>query len=218
MKELIMKEITLVVHPATYCLVVLGVLVLIPQWPYMIVLLYGILIAFFNGLNAREMRDMSYSFSLPVSRANMVRARIGVMVGIELIMLGVMTLCICLRGPLGINGIDQPLVGMPANIALLGFSFITFAVFNGVFFPLYYRDPHKVGVPFLIACVIAMVCGIAFEVIPFIPCELCQQIAGIGFTFLDTQLAVLGIGIMIFVIGTIGAIKCSISAFTAFDA
>lgn len=94
MKDMLLKEIALVVHPSTYCLVVLGALVLIPQWPYVIVLLYGILIAFFNGMNAREMRDLAYSFSLPISRAGMVRARIYVMVGIELIMLVIMLICV----------------------------------------------------------------------------------------------------------------------------
>lgn len=218
MKELILKEIALVVHPSTYCLMVLGALVLIPQWPYMIVLLYGILIAFFNGMNAREMRDFAYSFSLPVSRAGMVRARIFVMIGIETIMLVIMLICVCLRIPLGINGIDQPLVGMPANLALIGFSLVTFALFNAVFFPLYYRDPSKVGIPFLIACVVAMVFGILFEAIPFLPFTLCGQIAGTGFAYLDVQLVVLGIGIVAFIFGNIIATKRSIATFKTFNA
>ena len=214
MKELILKEIALVVHPSTYCLMVLGALVLIPQWPYMIVLLYGI----FNGMNAREMRDFAYSFSLPISRAGMVRARIFVMIGIETIMLVIMLICVCLRIPLGINGIDQPLVGMPANLALIGFSLVTFALFNAVFFPLYYRDPSKVGIPFLIACVVAMVFGILFEAIPFLPFTLCGQIAGTGFAYLDVQLVVLGIGIVAFIFGNIIATKRSIATFKTFDA
>lgn len=218
MKDLLLKEVALVVHPSTYCLVILGALVLIPQWPYVIVLLYGILIAFFNGMNAREMRDLAYTFSLPVSRAGMVRARIVVMIIIELIMLAIMLVCVCLREPLGINGIDQPLVGMPANLALIGLSLATFALFNAVFFPLYYRDPNKIGIPFLIACTVAMVFGILFEAIPFIPVELCQQIAGTGFAYLGTQLIVLGIGALIFILGNVIAIKRSIATFTTFDA
>ncbi len=218
MKELLLKEGALVVHPSTYCLVILGALVLVPQWPYMIVLLYGILIAFFNGMNAREMRDMTYSFSLPISRASMVRARVGVMIIIELIMMAIMALCVCLRVPLGINGIEQPLVGMPANIAFLGFSLVAFSLFNMVFFPLYYRDPRKVGIPFLIAASVAMVFGVLFEAIPFVPFALCQQIAGIGFTYLDVQLIVLGIGAVVFVGGNVIAIKKSIATFSTFDA
>lgn len=73
MHALLAKEFRLVVHPATYMLVVLGALVLIPSWPYAVIILYGILMAFFNAQNAREMRDLSYSFALPASRRDMVR-------------------------------------------------------------------------------------------------------------------------------------------------
>lgn len=56
MHALLAKEFRLVVHPATYMLVVLGALVLIPSWPYAVIILYGILVAFFNAQNAREMQ------------------------------------------------------------------------------------------------------------------------------------------------------------------
>lgn len=137
MRALLLKELQLVVHPSTYCLVFLGALVLIPSWPYAIIVLYGILIAFFNAMNAREMRDLSYSFALPIARRDMVRARLVVMMAIEVIMTAIMAICICLRPILSIDAVatEQGLVGMPANIALLGFVLITFGLFNAVFFP-----------------------------------------------------------------------------------
>ena len=74
----VMKEFRLVVHPATYMLALLGVLVLIPSWMYGAIFIYGILVAFFNGMNAREYwHDLAYSFALPASRRAMVRARAG---------------------------------------------------------------------------------------------------------------------------------------------
>ena len=127
MHALLTKEFRLVVHPATYMLVVLGALVLIPSWPYAVISLYGILVAFFNAQNAREMRDLSYSFALPASRRDMVRARVLVMVIVELAMTAIMALCICLRPVLGIDAVaaTQPMVGLPANVALLGFTLAT---------------------------------------------------------------------------------------------
>lgn len=69
MKAALLKELRLVVHPSTYFIVVLGALVLIPSWMYGAIFIYGVLVAFFNGMNAREMHDLEYSFSLPaVSR------------------------------------------------------------------------------------------------------------------------------------------------------
>lgn len=105
MKAALLKELRLVVHPSTYFIVVLGALVLIPSWMYGAIFIYGVLVAFFNGMNAREMHDLEYSFSLPLSRASMTRARILTMIGIETIMLAIMVAFIALRGPLGINAI-----------------------------------------------------------------------------------------------------------------
>ena len=99
MHALLAKEFRLVVHPATYMLVVLGALVLIPSWPYAVIILYGILVAFFNAQNAREMRDLSYSFALPASRRDMVRARVLVMIIIVIVVvmmvLVLLMLCLC---------------------------------------------------------------------------------------------------------------------------
>ena len=149
MKALIMKEFRLVVHPATYMLALLGVLVLIPSWMYGAIFIYGILVAFFNGMNARETHDLAYSFALPASRRAMVRARVAVMALIEAFMLAVMVAFIALREPLGINGIavEQGPVGCAANLYLVGLGFALFGLFNAVFYPLYYRNPLKVGTP-----------------------------------------------------------------------
>ncbi len=142
MKAALLKELRLVVHPSTYFIVVLGALVLIPSWMYGAIFIYGVLVAFFNGMNAREMHDLEYSFSLPLSRASMTRARILTMIGIETIMLAIMVAFIALRGPLGINAITPPseAVGTAANLYLVALGFITFGMFNLVFYPLHYRS------------------------------------------------------------------------------
>lgn len=59
MKAALLKELRLVVHPSTYFIVVLGALVLIPSWMYGAIFIYGVLVAFFNGMNAREMHDLA---------------------------------------------------------------------------------------------------------------------------------------------------------------
>lgn len=220
MRALIAKEIQLVVHPATYILVLLGALVLIPSWPYMVILLYGILTAFFNGLNAREANDLSYSFSLPVSRHGLVRVRLAVMMGIEAVMVAVMALFVCLREPLGINGAmaAQPLVGLPANVSLLGFSLMAFGLFNAVFFPLYYRNPLKVGVPFIVACIPTMVFGVLFEAIPYLPFAACQAVGVVGFDHLGAQLCVLGVGVVAFAVLSVVAEKLATRTFARYDA
>ena len=41
--------------------------------------------------------------------------------------------------------------GMDANIAFLGEGLLVFALFNVIFFPLWYKDITKVGKPFILA-------------------------------------------------------------------
>lgn len=220
MHALIAKEFQLVVHPSTYFLVALGVLVLIPNWPYAVVLLYGIMTAFFNALNARELRDLSYTFALPVSRRDMVRARVIVMMLIELAMIALMTICICLRPALGINEVaaQQPLVGMPANIALIGFALATFGLFNLVFFTRYFRDPMKIGIPFLLACIAMLIFSMLFEALPFILIEWCAAVSAPGFENLDAQLIVLVIGAVFFAGLNALAIRRAARVFESYDA
>lgn len=220
MRALLAKEFRLVMHPSTYFLVLLGALVLIPSWPYAVILLYGILTAFFNAQNARELHDLAYSFSLPVSRRDMVRARVLVMALIELATVAIMATFVCLRVSWSINeaAATQPLVGLPANIALLSFSLATFGIFNVVFFALYYRAPERIGVPFLLACIPTLLFGVAFEAIAFIPLDVCELIATPGFGHVEVQLAVLAGGIILFAALTALAVRLGSCSFANYDA
>lgn len=220
MKAALLKELRLVVHPSTYFIVVLGALVLIPSWMYGAIFIYGVLVAFFNGMNAREMHDLEYSFSLPLSRANMARARILTMIGIETIMLAIMVVFIALRGPLGINGITPPseAVGTAANLYLVALGFITFGMFNLVFYPLYYRDPLKIGLPFIIASIPAALCITATVVLPYLPFANAASFGIAGFNDPSAQLCALTAGLVVFIVCNVVACKLSARSFTHFDA
>lgn len=220
MKALIEKEVRLVLHPSTYALVALGALVLIPSWMYGAIFVYGVLVAFFNGMNAREMRDMEYSFSLPVSRRSMVHSRVAVMAAIETLMLVVMAVFVALREPLDINGfaVEQGFVGVAANLYLVGFGFIVFGVFNAVFYPLYYRDPSKVGIPFLIASIPTALIIVAMESLPYLPVNIFSAFGVPGFQGLPMQFAFLGIGIILFTAASAFAARLASRQFANYDA
>lgn len=220
MRALIAKELRLVVHPSTWMIVVLGALVLIPSWAYGAIFIYGVLTAFFNGMNAREARDMEYSFSLPVSRRDMVRARLATTMIIEAAMLAIMVLFVALREPLGINGVaaDQPSVGTAANLYLVALGFVTFGLFNAVFYPLYFRNPRKVGVPFLIACVPAALAIAAIEALPYLPLAGCAALGVPGLAPAAPQLAALAGGLLAFLALGLAAARLSEHAFASFDA
>ena len=61
------------------------------------------------------------------------------------------------------------LVGNSANLAFCGFGALLAGAFNLTFFPLYYRDPDKVGVPFAIAAAVQFVLIAAMVVIRHVP-------------------------------------------------
>lgn len=220
MSSLLLKELRLNVHPATYAMVALGALALIPSWMYGAIFVYGILAAFFNGINAREMRDLDYTFALPVSRAAMVRTRVSVMVMVEAAMLAIMTVCIALRGPLGIDGVAaaQGPVGTAANLYLVGFGLMVFGLFNAVFYPLYYRNPQKVGIPFLVASIPAAVAIFAVEMLPCLPVAGFAALGAPGFGGMGQQLAVLGAGILAFALLTLLGAALAVRVFSTFDA
>lgn len=220
MKALIMKEFRLVVHPATYMLALLGVLVLIPSWMYGAIFIYGILVAFFNGMNARETHDLAYSFALPASRRAMVRARVAVMASSRSSCWQSWwrsSPCANLWASTA-SPPEQGPVGCAANLYLVGLGFALFGLFNAVFYPLYYRNPLKVGAPFALACIPAALAIALLEALPYLPWDFCAPLGVPGFHDLGAQLVILGIGAALFAVATLWGTHRASHAFATFDA
>ena len=73
---LVRKELFLVFHPMTLVVLGLSALVLVPNWPYAVILLYACLCPYFNAQSAREQRDLDFAATLPASRRDMAAARV----------------------------------------------------------------------------------------------------------------------------------------------
>ena len=86
--------------------------------------------------------------------------------------------------------------GIEANIAYYGFGFITYALFNLIFLPVFFKTAYKAGQAFLLALIPAVLVVLFMEVIVHFP----------GFTWLDStapdmmlrQLPLLLIGIAVY--------------------
>ena len=75
---------------------------------------------------------------------------------------------------------DMPnLAGMEANAAFLGFGLMMLGGFNLIFFPLYFKNPNKVGKPFAFGAVFIFLAVAAVTV--------CCQIAPLFKDVLDTR-------------------------------
>ena len=146
--KMLMKEWKLCMHPTGYIMLLCAALILVPGYPYGVSCFYMGLAIFFICLTARENHDAAYTLTLPVSRADAVKARIlfcGVLEAADLLLIA---LFILLKQVIG----SQPNpAGLDAGVALIGEAMIIFALFNMIFFPNYYRDINKPGKAFLFA-------------------------------------------------------------------
>ena len=90
--KMLMKEWKLCMHPTGYIMLFCTALILVPGYPYGVSCFYMGLAIYFICLTARENHDASYTLTLPVSRADAVRARIlfcGVLEVADLLLMGV---------------------------------------------------------------------------------------------------------------------------------
>ncbi len=143
--KLLMKEWKLCMHPTGYIMMLCAALVLVPGYPYGVTCFYMGLAVFFICLTARENHDATYTLMLPVSSSGAVKARILFCAALEVIQLIVMGIMIVVKNAIG--NMANP-AGLDAGLALIGDGLIIFALFNLVFFPIYYKDINKPGKAF----------------------------------------------------------------------
>lgn len=211
---LMTKEVRLVMHPMTLVVLGLSALVLVPNWPYAVILLYACLCPYFNAQSAREQRDLDYVATLPVSRREVAAARVAATALAD-------AACVALMGSFSLLrplvGTPETVVGMPPNLAFLGFSLLTFAVFDLVYYALYFRDPSRVGVPLVAASVPALAVMLGFEAAPYLSPAFSELLAQPGLANLGAQVAVLAAGAVAFVAGHLLAARLAGRAFERVD-
>lgn len=165
MKALLYKEFRLVTHPTTVLFLLLSAMLLIPNYPLYVTFFYCTLGIFFACLGGRENGDVFYTVLQPIQKCDTVRARILFAVVFESTQLILAALFSLLR--IRLLG-AQNAAGMDANLALFGFSLLLLGVFNVTFFPLYYRNPAKVGKSFAVAAAILFLGILILESLCFI--------------------------------------------------
>ena len=85
MKALLSKEFKLCVHPALFIYLALILMLLIPNYPYLVSCFFVCNGIFFCFQQARENGDAMYTAMLPVSKAQAVKARVWFVVIIEIV-------------------------------------------------------------------------------------------------------------------------------------
>ena len=146
--KMLMKEWKLCMHPTGYIMLLCTALILVPGYPYGVSCFYMGLAIYFICLTARENHDAGFTLTLPVSRRDAVKARIlfcAVLEAIDLLLMGIFILI-----KKAIGDMPNP-AGLDAGLALIGEGLVIFALFNMIFFPIYFKDINKPGKAFLFA-------------------------------------------------------------------
>ena len=162
MATLLKKELRLALHPMNLFFLALSALVLVPNYPYYVTFFYTTLGIFMLFQTARENRDIFYMMLLPVRKRELVRARFALVMLIELAQVVCCLPFMYLRSTYAsLNNA----VGIEANLAFLGISFVMLGVFHLIFLPGFYKTAQKVGLPFLWGSVAFFLMLVAAEVL-----------------------------------------------------
>lgn len=198
--QLIAKEVKLSYHPTSFLFIALSAMMLIPSYPYYVVFFYTSLAVFFIAVNGRENHDIEFTMLLPVKKSDVVRGRFLSVMLLELVQMIFAVPFAIIRNyliPVGNS------VGMDANMALFGMCFIMLGLFNLVFLPMYYKNPLKIGIPFVVASIVTFlymaVAETMVHAVPFFRDVLDTKDP----QFLPEKLMVLAAGILIFALLTI---------------
>lgn len=157
MKNLMIKELRLCLHPLALVMLVAPLLVLIPGYPGMITYFYMTIGVFMISLKSRENNDMLYSLTLPVTRKQIVKSRMLMINAVELTqaLIAAIIAIFCSK-----------------SLYTLASALLFFGIWNLVYFSLLYKIPTKVGISFAVSCiptVALIICDmILFNAVPFL--------------------------------------------------
>ena len=214
MKNLLNKEIRLAMHPTNLIFLTLSALVIIPNYPYYVTFFYTALGLFFLCLNGRENHDIEYSMTLPVRKRQLVKARIGFAVILEMLQFLLVIPLAMLKPVMSPEG---NAVGMDANLAFFGLSLLMMGLFNYQFFTAYYKQPAKVGKAFVVSSTVMFVYITVAETLAHVLPFFRDQLDTPDPQFLGAKLAVLAIGLLAFALLTLLGYRVSAERFEKLD-
>lgn len=165
--KLIKKEFSLCLHPTSFIFLCFAAFVFIPNYPYEVMFFFSGLAVFFTCLTARENGDLAFTCALPVRKKSIATARILYFVVFQAALLCLAGAATAVKELCFPESAQINLAGMTANTAFLGFGALLLGVFNIIFFPLYFKNPDKVGQPFIVASAVLFALIFALIVLRF---------------------------------------------------
>lgn len=212
MYNLLLKELKLNVNPFFYILPFLtGALTLIPSWLYFFVPLY---FCFFTIPNMfagyKTQNDLMFTTMLPVIKKDVVKAKITVIVILEVLHLVVAII----YGMINMRLYPDLIYYFYApTLGFWGLSFLMLAIFNIIFITQYFKTAYNYGFATVTAIIAAMLFAGAAEWLGIANSFVADLFKGAAADNLVTQSLLLLAGIAMFAIFTIIAYYIAIKRF-----
>ena len=212
MCNLLYKELRLAAHPTLYLFLFMGLLIMVPSYPFGMIFFFGSLAPYITFLFGRETQDIYYTALLPVKKTDVVKGKC-LLVAFEqilqlIISIPVAFLRTCLQ-------IGENVVGMEANVAYYGFGLITFSIFNFIFFTQFYKTAYKAGKSFFLAIIPVAACIVIMETLSHVPAL--YWLDSVSPDALLRQLPILVLGIVVYIAGMICTYSIAGKRFTRVD-
>jgi hypothetical protein len=171
MRKLLNKELRLCLNPQVLIMASLSILVVVPSWPSLIGMIYvlsGLATIFPRSLADK---DMEYTAMLPIRKGDVVKAKMSLIVAIEVFAVLVSIPFALLKDYLltpamvqaelalaepDLSSIAYDWASCP-TLGSYGLLLVGFALYNLILFPWYYKNPQKVNWPQTVALLASVV-------------------------------------------------------------
>ena len=216
MNSLVYKEFKLSINWFFYIImpVIMGALFLIPQWPYLIAFMYFFFITIpnvFSTFNAQN--DFGFAVMMPVTKKEIVKSKILTFLIIELLHLasGAVFAVVHVR----LYGFENFM--LDPGFAFFGAAFVMYAVFNIVFFPMYFKTAYRFGLPTIMATTAAVLFAAIIETYELINPVFRNYLEGRDPEMRKLQIVILACGAAVFLLLNFITYKISAKRFENID-
>lgn len=209
MLNFIKKEIRLCLHPTAFIFLSFAAFVFVPSYPYEVVFFFSCLSLSFCCVKARENGDIPFSCTLPIKKEQIPLSKMLVGFGLQCIIL-------LLVGILGaIKGVVLPAeysvnqAGISPNIVLVANGAVLLGIFNIIFYPYYFKNPDKIGVPFVIGAIVIFLLIVVFIALRWVTPLYSITLNGLNSENTGAKLLALATGIAVYAV--LSALICKLS-------
>lgn len=202
MRNLLRKELKLAASPVTCLFLFLGLLFLAPGYPILCAAFFVSLGLYQSFSYARVTNDTVFSALLPISKRDVVKAKVLFSVFIELCGFAVMGLCVLLRATvLADSAAYRVNALMNANGFALAGALVVFGLFNLIFISGFFKTAYKLLWPFVFFSLSAFAVITLAEAVHHVPGL--EAVNSFGFENLGLQIGCLAGGAILYALMTL---------------